>query len=169
MDALYAQHFNAVAAYCSRRLPLPAANDAIAETFLVVWRKLEKVPAGDATLPYLYRVAANVIAHQRRTFARQSRLKTKLATIAPNPAASPEIQVIDHAAHREVIEALETLSDADRDVIQLRAWEELTVPEIAEVLQISVAAAGKRVERALGRLARALAAHGGIAAEGGSR
>lgn len=169
MDAIYERHFNAVAAYCLRRLPRPAANDAIAETFLVVWRKLDHVPPADGTLPWLYRVAGNAIAHQRRAFARQSRLKNKLATISPTPGTDPEMQVLDHAAHREVHEALETLSDADREVIRLRAWEELTGPQIADVLQISVAAAGKRIERALGRLERALIARGGIAAEGGRR
>jgi len=169
MDAIYAQHFDAVAAYCVRRLPMPSANDAIAETFLTAWRRLDQVPPGEGTLPYLYRIAGNKVAHQRRGFARQSKLRARLATIAPDPRPGPEMQVLDHAAHREVIDALDTLSDADREIIQLRAWEELTVPQIADVLGISAAAAGKRIERALGRLKRTLTSGRSAAAEWGGR
>jgi len=169
MDAIYEQHFNAVAAYCMRRLPAHVANDAISETFLVAWRKLDQVPHAPGTLPYLYRIAGNVIAHQRRTFARQGRLRSKLGRIAPDVAAAPDIQVLDYAAHSEVRDALADLSDADREAIRLRAWEELTIPQIAEVLQISTPAAQKRISRALQRLERALRSGGASAAEGGLR
>jgi RNA polymerase sigma-70 factor (ECF subfamily) len=169
MDAIYAQHFNAVAAFCMRRLPVHAANDAIAETFLVAWRKLDQVPHGPGTLPYLYRVAGNVIAHQRRSFARRGRLRRKLATVAPASVAGPEIQVLDQAANQEVLDALATLSEADREIIQLRTWEELTAPQIAEVLGTSTAAATKRISRALARLKRSLESQGGIATGGGRR
>lgn len=167
MDAIYEQHFNRVAAYCLRRLPPHAANDAISETFLVAWRKLDTVPYAPGTLPFLYRVAGNVVAHQRRTFARQSRLRSKLARIAPTVPPAPDIQVLDYIEHREVRDALEYLSDSDREVIRLRAWEELTYPQIAEVLQISTAASQKRLARALVRLERALKSQGAIAAEEG--
>lgn len=52
--------------------------------------------------------------------------------------------------------ALAELRPDDREVIQLRAWEELTGPQIAEVLGISTAAAHKRLARALDRLATQL-------------
>lgn len=169
MDAIYEQHFNPVAAYCMRRLPPHAANDAISETFLIAWRKLAQVPHAPGTLPYLYRIAGNVIAHQRRSFARQGRLRSKLGRIAPDVPPAPEIQVLDHAAHREVRDALDHLSEADREVIALRAWEELTTPQIAEVLEISTAAAQKRLARALARLERSLKAQGAVAAEGTQR
>jgi RNA polymerase sigma factor (sigma-70 family) len=167
MDAIYAQHFNAVAAYCMRRLPGEAANDAIAETFLVTWRKLDQVPHAHGTLPWLYRVAGNVIAHQRRSFARRSRLRRKLGSVAPEPIAGPELQVLDHAANQEVLEALAGLGDADREIIRLRTWEELTALQIAEVLQISPAAARKRISRALARLKRSLESQDSIVVEGG--
>lgn len=169
MDALYAEHFNAVAAYCMRRLPIHTANDAIAETFLITWRKLDDVPHGSGTLPYLYRIAGNVIAHQRRSYARQGRLRQKLGTVAQEMPTSPEIQVLDQAENQAVVDALATLSNADREIIGLRAWEELTAPEIAAVLQISTAAAQKRISRALARLARSLKSSGATAAEGGGR
>lgn len=166
MDAIYEQHFDRVAAYCMRRLPPHAANDAISETFLTAWRKLDEVPHAPGTLPYLYRIAGNMIAHQRRTFARQGRLRSKLGRIAPDVPAAPDTQVLDYAAHREVRDALDDMGDADREIIRLRAWEELTTPQIAEVLQISTAAAQKRLSRALVRLERVLNTQGSVAAEG---
>ena len=169
MDAIYAQHFNTVAAYCMRRLPVHTANDAISETFLIAWRKLDDVPHGSGTLPYLYRIAGNVIAHQRRSHARRGRLRHKLGTVAGESALSPEVQVLDHAENQAVVHALTTLSDEDQEIIRLRAWEELTGPEIAEVLKISTAAARKRISRALARLERTLKSTGAATFRAGDR
>ena len=73
MNAIYAQHFDAVTAYCLRRLPVSAANDAIAETFLVVWRKLDDAPPGQSTLPWLYRIAVRKVGLFRRRAGRKRR------------------------------------------------------------------------------------------------
>jgi hypothetical protein len=42
--ALFDAHFDAVRAYCIRRLPLAEANDATSEVFLIAWRRLEDIP-----------------------------------------------------------------------------------------------------------------------------
>jgi RNA polymerase sigma-70 factor, ECF subfamily len=55
-------------------------------------------------------------------------------------------------------EALNTLQPMDREVLSLRHFEELTLVETAQVLQITEAAAAKRYIRALKRLKDILAA-----------
>jgi RNA polymerase sigma-70 factor, ECF subfamily len=59
-----------VRAYALRRASPDAAQDVVADTFLVVWRRLEDVPA-DA-LPWLYGIARRVLANQRRSADRSS-------------------------------------------------------------------------------------------------
>jgi len=54
-------------------------------------------------------------------------------------------------------EALNTLDPMDREVLALRHFEQLTTPEVAQVLGIKEAAAGKRYLRALKRLKEILA------------
>jgi sigma-70-like protein len=62
-----------IAAYIRRRLPESDAADALAETFLTAWRMLESVP--EEPLPWLYRIAANSVANQRRSVRRWLRLQ----------------------------------------------------------------------------------------------
>lgn len=51
-----------------------------------------------------------------------------------------------------VIAALHQLDDIDREVLSLRHFEQLTTPEVAQVLDITEAAAAKRYLRAVERL-----------------
>lgn len=153
---LYEEHFEAIRAYCLRRLPVADANDAVAEVFVIAWKKMPNVPSGDSVRPWLYGVARNTIAHSKRSVARRIRLATKAAGVASLPEPGPELQTVQRSQDRELLEALATLGDDDREVLQLKVWEELTAPQIAEVIGISEAATKKRIARAYKRLERAL-------------
>lgn len=149
-------HLPSVQRYCARRLRPADANDAVAEVFLVAWRRIGQLPEGDEALPWLLGVARNVIRNLERSGRRASRLKARVEQ-EPTPAnPGTEAQVIRRVEYDEVAAALESLNPADREVIRLRAWEELTAPQIAVVLGCSVAAAEKRVTRASQRLTKAV-------------
>jgi len=149
-------HLSSVQRYCARRLRPADANDAVAEVFLVAWRRIHRMPEGDEALPWLLGVARNVIRNLERSGRRSLRLKARVEQ-EPTPAnPGPEAQVIRHVEYAEVAAALSSLNQADQEVIRLRAWEELTAPQIAVVLGCSVAAAEKRVTRASQRLTRAV-------------
>lgn len=152
LDALYAAHFDAIRGYCARRLPVQDANDAVAEVFLTAWRRIADVPAGDGALPYLYGIARHKVAHARRSSGRRARLRRRVASFAPGEPAGPEPIVMASAEADIMDEALEALRPDDREIIRLRAWEELTADELATVLGIGSDAARKRLSRALGRL-----------------
>jgi RNA polymerase sigma-70 factor, ECF subfamily len=80
LEALYHAHAAAVHAYAQRRMDDPsAAEDVLAETFLVAWRRLDRVPTADP-LPWLYATARHVVANHRRGDARRSALHARLAT-----------------------------------------------------------------------------------------
>lgn len=159
MDAVYQAHFTAIRAYCMRRLPVAEANDAASEVFLAAWRRIEDLPPGDGALPYLYGIARNKVAHAKRSQGRRSRLVTRASSVASETATEPETIVMARAEADAIDSALQALRPDDREVIRLRAWEELTGPQIAEVLGISTAAAQKRLARALERLGRQLRRH----------
>ena len=47
-DALFAAHSSDIVAYCSWRAGSASdAQDAVAETFLVAWRRLDELPDGE--------------------------------------------------------------------------------------------------------------------------
>lgn len=50
-EAMFATHHDAVRRYVVRRQSGALVDDAIADTFLVAWRRLDEIP--DRTLPWL--------------------------------------------------------------------------------------------------------------------
>ena len=58
---MYLTHRDAIWAYCVRRVHRDDVEDAVAEVFIVAWRKHDKAPDGDEMLPWLYGVARNIV------------------------------------------------------------------------------------------------------------
>jgi RNA polymerase sigma-70 factor (ECF subfamily) len=153
-DRLYTEHGRALLAYAVRRaVDEHDAADVVGETFLVAWRRLEDVPAGDAARLWLYGVARRVLANQQRGERRRHRLAQRLGReLAAAPqAAAP----IDTSAGR-MRAALARLGPEDQEILRLAAWEELTPIEIARVLGVSPIAARSRLHRARKRLRASL-------------
>ncbi|MDX6647172.1 MAG: hypothetical protein QOK40_2899 [Miltoncostaeaceae bacterium] len=151
-ERLYGAHLAQVFAYALRRTGPEAAHDIAAETFLVAWRRIDQVP--DAALPWLYGVARRVLANRTRAAGRQATLVERLAAEPPGlvPAHGPE--QIDP----RLVAALSVLSDDERELIRLLAWEGLDRREAAAVLGVGRPAVRLRLHRARRRLSAALAA-----------
>ena len=69
---------------------------------------------------------------------------------------SPSDAAVRAERKLSVQSALEGLDAIDREILALRYYERLTSAEAAQVLGISTVAAGKRYERALGRLRKTI-------------
>ena len=153
-ERLYDETSAKVLGYALRRVAAREnAADVVAETFTIAWRRLEDIPDGDQARLWLYGVARRVLANQRRGHARQVRLGQRLRDeVAGALAAVPH-----EPAEGAVPAALARLSEADREVLRLAAWEELGHEQIASVLGCSKAAARVRLHRARKRFAARLA------------
>jgi RNA polymerase sigma factor (sigma-70 family) len=148
---LYAAHGRAILAYAVRRSRDPQdAADVLAETFLVAWRRLDDVPAGDQARLWLYGVARRTLANQARSERRRERLAERLRHELPAAvtAVAPPSAGTDWA----VLTALRALEDPDREILLLAGWERLEAGQIAAVLGISGVAARARLHRARRRL-----------------
>jgi RNA polymerase sigma-70 factor (ECF subfamily) len=153
-EGLYAAHGRAVLAYAVRRSPNPQdAADVLADTFLVAWRRLDEVPSADEARLWLYGVARNVVANQRRSARRRERLADRLRHELPEALDGLAASPTDGAAVRS---ALAQLGPEDQEILRLCGWEELTPQDIAKVLGISHVAARSRLHRARHRLRGAL-------------
>lgn len=153
-DRIYADHFDHISRYCHRRLPAQDANDATAEVFVVAWKKIERMPPG-RELPWLYGVARHEVNRSRRSGRRRGALAAKLGGQAARFEPGPEAVVVRNADHERLVEALAQLKPEDQEVLRLRAYEHLTLSQIAIVLGCSVPAAKQRSARAVKRLRRA--------------
>lgn len=122
----------------------------LAAAWVPTWRNLEGLPS--QPLPWLYRAARFAIANQRRTLARRGRLDERARLQAASTG------VVDHselvAADMELAAAFRSLSEADREVLRLAAWEGLTVAAIGQVIGCSAVAAKARLFRARQRLSK---------------
>ena len=126
------------------------AEDVVAGTFAVAWRRFADAPAEELQLPWLYAIAARVLANQRRSARRLLALRLRLREL-PAPAQSERGELA------EVLAALRELRPEEQEVLRLAAWEGLTTAELAVALDCSENAATIRLHRARKRLAELLA------------
>lgn len=155
-ESIYDAYRMPVLAYCMRRMPAEDAGDACSETFLVAWRRLDDVPDDPETLPFLYGIAAKVLANQNRSARRHTRLKAKLNGLGVTQSDDPSALVLKNSQHQEVLDALERLKPRDREIIMLYTWEDLPREAISRMLGMSKAAVDQRIHRAYKKLARIL-------------
>ncbi|MEU9786721.1 sigma-70 family RNA polymerase sigma factor [Streptomyces phaeochromogenes] len=161
LEQLFRQTFRRVMAYCLRRASEATAHDAVAEVYAVAWRKRRQLPADDEeAVLWLLGIARRVLANQARSQRRWARLLLRAAERAepdPPPAADPYGTQDAGDAGDGLAAALAQASDADRELLRLAYWDDLSRSDIATVLGISVGAVDTRLHRARQRLRQRLA------------
>lgn len=148
-DRLWRDHAPAVVRYARRHVLPDDVEDVVSETFVVAWRRLDEVP--EFGLPWLLGVARHVSANVRRGQRRRDALGERIGAQPTDETIWPVGDPGD-----EVIAALHRLSDADRELLTLIAWDELSHDEAAEALNCSKGALKVRLHRARGRFAALL-------------
>lgn len=159
---IYEDHYAEVLAYCARRVGHNDSDDIANQVFEVLWKRLDEIQPGRA-LPWLYRVAHNLVAHRWRGRGRWQRLVERTTAVESYRSPSTEELVVQREQDRTVLAALDLLSPRDQEVLRLVTWEGLTARDCAEVMGCSVAAAEQRLHRAKKRLARRLSSDPAIA------
>ena len=152
---LYEAYYADVLAYCARRVNRADAEDVANEVFTVLWRRPDGVDE-ESTIAWLYGVAHRAITNRWRSNSRRNRLRERLDGLGGETSEPIDTVVVRQDEDRIVFVALARLKPADREVLRLSAWEELSAPQIAEVVGCSVSAAEQRLHRAKKRLAKVL-------------
>ncbi len=152
--AVYRELYAPICGYVLRRMREPEdAAEVIAETFAVLWRRLDRCPQGAELRPWLFGVARRVVANQRRGDRRRTALGERLA-------ANADARAFDIGSPPEdtgrLARAFASLNDSDRELLSLVAWEGLTREELAVALGTSRAVVRLRLHRARKRLLAAL-------------
>ncbi|MBG0827487.1 sigma-70 family RNA polymerase sigma factor [Planomonospora sp. ID67723] len=148
---LYDRYYRSVLGYVLLRADPGMAEDITSETFLVAWRRFDKMP--EPPLPWLFGVARNLLRNQRARRLRGDALLARLAEL--NHVA--EGDVADRVTDREVaLAALGHLREDDVEAVILAGWYGLTPQEASQVVGCSQRTYNVRLHRARRRLSDAI-------------
>lgn len=156
IGVLYGRHAVAVHSYVARRAGRAVADDLLSEVFVAAVQSRRRVTphSSDSALPWLYGIARNVVrSHLRERVPR--------GIDAGDPGVdwdAVDARLDAASVVGDLRTALSGLSEAERELLLLVAWEQLSVSEAATVLDITATAARSRLHRARTRAAATLAA-----------
>jgi RNA polymerase sigma-70 factor (ECF subfamily) len=148
---LFRRHAAEIHGYAARRLGVSAADDVVAETFLVAFRRRALYDQSrENARPWLYGIATNLIAHHRRAEARSYRALARTGVDPVTESFTDDALARMAAAHAQPLlaDALARLKPGDRDVLLLFAWADLSYEQIAEALGIPIGTVRSRLHRA---------------------
>lgn len=165
---VFDRHCREIHAYASRRLGAGIADDVAAETFLVAFdrRRTYDLTRPDAR-PWLYGIASRLIAGHRRDELRRYRALARGARPEPTDGDLEELagRLDAQALRGRLAAALADLAGADRNVLLLVAWAQLSCQDAARALGIPAGTARSRLHRARQKT-RAALAEAGLATTG---
>lgn len=137
--------------------PETDADDAVQEAFIKAFAALARFRDGAPIRPWLLRIVANEARNRRRSAGRREGLALRAADAgSPRSAPGPEQVVMAAEQRTELLAALSTLRDDDREILGARFFLDLSEAETAETLGIARGTVKSRTSRALGRLREAL-------------
>lgn len=146
--------------YVTRRIGREAAEDVVAETFLVAFRQRARyADDGRDCLPWLYGIATRLAHRYWRSETKQLRL---LARTGADPVIEPftdrvHAKVAASAVKPRLAEALAQLPRAQRDALLLLAWADLSYEQIAIATEVPLGTVQSRISRARRALRERLA------------
>ncbi|MFF2509627.1 RNA polymerase sigma factor [Streptomyces sp. NPDC058086] len=144
-----------VLAYATSLVGRQVGEDITSETFTVAWRRVRDIP--QPALPWLLGVARNLVRELRRRDSHQYAIAAQEAQRIISGARSDVGDVAADVTDREAaLQALASLSDADRELLTLIAWHGLSPKQAARVLGCTIATLTVRLHRARRRLEKAL-------------
>lgn len=138
-DEVYETHVDTL--YRAARgmgVPPSSCEDVVQDVFLVVHRKLASFEGRSSVKTWLYRILLRVVSDHRRTKRRKGGLAELPEELPDLGGATPHDEVARAQAVKILEEILTSMPDEQRDVFVLAELEQVTVPEIAEALEVNI-------------------------------
>lgn len=165
LDAIYQAHVDYVWR-ALRRLGVPSASldDAVQDVFVAIHRRLGDFEGRSSLRSWVFGFALRVARDHRRRDARKGGL-LPLSDQLPAPPESGPLVHAERAEAARILQALlDTMDDERREVFVLMEIEQLTAPEVAEILSTKLNTVYSRLRVARQDFERALARHHAIEA-----
>ncbi|MFF4903177.1 RNA polymerase sigma factor [Streptomyces sp. NPDC001068] len=154
-QGVYEEHYPRVLAYATSLVGREVGEDITSETFTVAWRRVDALP--HPPLPWLLGVARNLVRELRRKDALRYLHAAEEAQRISSGGQTHAGDIAAVVTDRHIaLQALASLSDADRELLTLIAWHGLSSRDAARVLNCTGATLTVRLYRARRRLEKAL-------------
>jgi len=156
---LYDRYADQLYRYAYRRVGPAHAEDVVAETFLAAFRRRHTYDlARPDARAWLFGIVTREIARWRRTEEARYRAMSRAGTDPASDGLADRVAAVvaAQASWRALADAVRRLAPADRDVLLLIAWGELSYEEVAETLRIKVGTVRSRLHRSRRKVRAAL-------------
>jgi RNA polymerase sigma-70 factor (ECF subfamily) len=154
--AVFDRHAPAIFRFAAHRLGREAAEDVLADTFTRAFAARDRAYMVDGSLrAWLYKIASNLIADELRRRERSASAHERLRAHV-RPGAQFAFYEGVATTDPELLAALESLRDEERDALLLLAWGELSYAEIAVVTGVPIGTVRSRLSRARAHVRAAL-------------
>jgi RNA polymerase sigma-70 factor (ECF subfamily) len=153
LESFYREHVDAVLRYTTRRTDDPHdAADLVADVFLAAIHSASGYrPELGSPRAWLYGIARNVVAAERRRAARAAAAESRITgfrLLDQDDIARLEERIDAERSSRSLLALIARLPDGHREVLELTAIDGLSPAETAAVLGISTVATRVRLHRA---------------------
>lgn len=142
----YRQHYRLILTVAQQRLNgLTHAEDVTAEVFRIAWQHHED--GKPLSLKWAYSVLRNLMGNEYRRVRREDAFVESMGPLLTTSGIEPEIDdaLVIRAAIRD-------LPVADRELISMAYWEDLTNGEIASIIGVRSGTVRVRLHRARKKL-----------------
>ncbi len=133
------------------------AEEHVQEAFLSAWRGIRGFRRGRPLKPWLVRILVNlVLANRRRSSIATAPLEESTQAIEQ---AHPGDEIRALEISETIRRALASLNREHREVVVLRYFADMTIPEVARSLKLRQGTVKSRLHRALQQLRSQIAEH----------
>lgn len=129
------------------------AEDIAQEALIKAMRALPRYDRMRGDLEsWLWRIVLNTAADFSRSRLRRLRLIMRLGRLPAREPFHPDLDALQRLEARELRAALQRLSGRDRTLLAMRFGADLSMRQVAQLLDLTPDAAEKGIQRALGRV-----------------
>lgn len=148
----YDEHSDALFRYCYFKVyDRDLAKDLVQEAFTRTWVYLSEGKEVENLRAFLYKILHNIIVDYIRKKKSLS-LDKMIEVDGFAPEGDGRMSVESSSIGRELIEKLNLLDDAERDIVHMRYIDDMSVKEISKILEVSENLLSVRLHRALKKL-----------------
>jgi RNA polymerase sigma factor (sigma-70 family) len=166
---IFDRHHGAIWTHLARTGGRELADDLAGQVFVIGFDRRATYDGSKGSVrAWLFGIAGNLVRTARRTDRRGERARRRIgiAPAAGDPGDDVARAVDAPDRFRRVLDALDALPQADRDVLLLHAWDELSHADIAAALGVEIGTVKSRLSRARARLRELLEPSGQVVSDG---
>lgn len=154
-ERLFERHFDALYRFFQNKVSGPEVGDLVQRTFLGCVEARDRFRGSASFRTFLYAIARHELCGLYRARRRGAAIDFGVSSVA-DLSGSASTLLRERSQRAALVAALQSLPVDLQIALELRFWEGLSGPDLAEVLELAEGTVRSRLRRALGSLRDAL-------------